>query len=283
MKKVGTLIVLALFFLTITSCSGHDELDITVDNVEISGNNSDLISVVPGTYSIVKTERGLAIKVKFKLEKTIYNADSVDTYAISGGGIEFDNFSDGLTLVCTDTNGMSIGTKFDLGEESLDIDANASFKKFLTSSAGTEKEFIFSSSTSDTKDVMTKTKGFKIEGMSVSVQSGDYPISSSTDDSNVSDTTSSSTSDEASVSSDDSSIGDVDAALDEYEQYVNKYIRMMKKASKGDPTAIAEYAEMLQSAQNFQEKLDNAKEDFTSAQMARLVKIEAKLMKAAQP
>lgn len=93
-------------------------------------------------------------------------------------------------------------------------------------------------------------------------------------------TTENSASSDESVSSSESSVGDVDAALDEYEEYVNKYAVLLKKASKGDASAVTEYAEMLQSAQGLQEKLDKAKGDFTPEQMNRLVKIETKLLKS---
>lgn len=285
MKKSYLLSLFVLVLVTMSSCSkkDKDKVDLKVDDVEISGENSDLISVVPGTYSIVKTTSGLSIKVKFKLEQTIENADSIETYEENGGGLNLDN----LKLVCTDENGMSIDeAEFDLGEGVLDVDTKKSFEKFLTSSVGTEKEFVFSLSASKDSDpyknVMSKAKGFKITGMDATVEPGYSSVSS--DDSSAEDpsTDDETTSDESTESSTDGeAISNVDAALDEYERYVNKYIKLVKKASNGDPTAVAEYADMLQSAQSLQEKLDNAKGDFTSAQMSRLARIENKLINAA--
>src|SRR5574344_2289959 len=106
MKKISFLCVLAITLALITSCSGTpDKVDLKVDKVEISGQNSDLISVVPGTYSIVKTTDGLSIRIKLKLERPICNADSLELYTKNNGGLEL---SLGPKLVCTDANGMSI-------------------------------------------------------------------------------------------------------------------------------------------------------------------------------
>ena len=75
---------------------------------------------------------------------------------------------------------------------------------------------------------------------------------------------------------------DVDAMLASYEKYVDKYIATMKKVKAGDPTAMLEYAKLLKQAQDLQKKLDKMKDDMSDAQMARLLKINKKLAKAAQ-
>ncbi len=79
-----------------------------------------------------------------------------------------------------------------------------------------------------------------------------------------------------------SSSEDFDAVLDSYEKYVDKYISLLKKASKGDLTAVAEYPSLLQQAEEFGDKLESAKGDLTASQMARFNKIQAKMLKAAQ-
>lgn len=79
-----------------------------------------------------------------------------------------------------------------------------------------------------------------------------------------------------------SSSEDFDAALDSYEKYVDKYIALLKKASKGDMTAMAEYPSLMQQAQECGDKLSSAKGDLTASQMARYTKIQMKMLKAAQ-
>lgn len=79
---------------------------------------------------------------------------------------------------------------------------------------------------------------------------------------------------------DNSNSTDWDSVLDEYESFVDKYIKLYKKAQTGDMSAVTEYAECLEKAESLQSKLDNAKSDLTAAQAARLTKIAAKMQKA---
>ena len=75
---------------------------------------------------------------------------------------------------------------------------------------------------------------------------------------------------------------DCDSMLDSYEQYVNKYIALLKKAAEGDMTALAEYPALMEKAQEFSEKMENAQGDMSASQWARYMKITTKMTKAAQ-
>ena len=75
---------------------------------------------------------------------------------------------------------------------------------------------------------------------------------------------------------------DWDSMLDSYEQYVNKYIALLKKASNGDMTAMAEYAGLMQKAQELSDKISGAQGDMSASQWARYVKITTKMTTAAQ-
>ena len=79
-----------------------------------------------------------------------------------------------------------------------------------------------------------------------------------------------------------SSSQDWDALLDSYEEYVNKYIEFMKKAQAGDMSALSEYPAMMQKAQDYANKLENAKGEISAAQLARFQKIQAKMLEAVQ-
>lgn len=70
---------------------------------------------------------------------------------------------------------------------------------------------------------------------------------------------------------------DWDALLDEYEDYMNQTVKMAKKAQSGDMSAMTEYASLLEKAQRLQKKFENAGNDMTPAQVARLNKIATKL------
>lgn len=78
----------------------------------------------------------------------------------------------------------------------------------------------------------------------------------------------------------ESSGEDWDTILDKYEQYCNKVVAIAKKVKAGDVSAMTEYASALESAEELQKKLDNAKNDMTAAQAARLSKIAAKMSSA---
>jgi len=73
-----------------------------------------------------------------------------------------------------------------------------------------------------------------------------------------------------------------DELLDSYENYVDKYISYMKKAAKGDMTALAEYPSLMEKAQDYSDKLQRAQGEMSTSQWARYNKISMKMMKAAQ-
>lgn len=75
---------------------------------------------------------------------------------------------------------------------------------------------------------------------------------------------------------------DWDELLSSYEKYVDKYISYVKKAAKGDMTALAEYPSLMEKAQEFSDKLQRAQGDMSASQWARYNKITTKMMKAAQ-
>ena len=85
-----------------------------------------------------------------------------------------------------------------------------------------------------------------------------------------------------SISSSSTGSEDWDSMLDSYEQYVNKYIALMKKASNGDMSALAEYPALMEKAQEFSEKMKNAQGDMSASQWARYMKITTKMTTAAQ-
>ena len=96
---------------------------------------------------------------------------------------------------------------------------------------------------------------------------------------------------EDNLDSDDDSDGDEmsstssedwDELLESYEEYVDKYISYLKKASKGDMDALSEYPALLEKAQEFNEKMQNAQGVMSSSQWSRYIKITNKMTKAAQ-
>ena len=68
-----------------------------------------------------------------------------------------------------------------------------------------------------------------------------------------------------------------DEVLDEYEDFCNKTVQLAKKAQSGDMSVMTEYASLAEQAQELNEKLENAKDELSAAQVARLNKIASKM------
>lgn len=71
-----------------------------------------------------------------------------------------------------------------------------------------------------------------------------------------------------------------DSVLNDYEIMVDKYIALLKKANAGDMDALTEYVSYMEKAQDLANKLDEADDDMTSAQMKRYMKISEKMASA---
>lgn len=111
--------------------------------------------------------------------------------------------------------------------------------------------------------------------------SGDLEESSSSESSSSSYSSTSDDEDDEEVVAKKSGNTNWDKVLADYEAYTDKYIKLLKKANAGDMSAMTEYVEMLEKAQEFQESLENADDDLTSAQMQKFTKIQMKLANAA--
>jgi len=75
---------------------------------------------------------------------------------------------------------------------------------------------------------------------------------------------------------------DWDSVLDSYERYVDKYIALMKKAKAGDASAMTEYPSLMEEAQEYGDKLQNASGSLSPSQIARYQRINNKMLRAAQ-
>lgn len=102
--------------------------------------------------------------------------------------------------------------------------------------------------------------------------------SSYSDESSESDDSSS---DSGSASASSSASEEMDALIDSYDEYVDSYIKLMKKAQAGDMTAMTEYPALLENAQDLQNKLNKSQGDMSAAQAARFSRIITKMASAA--
>lgn len=85
-----------------------------------------------------------------------------------------------------------------------------------------------------------------------------------------------------SYSSDSSGSSDWDSMLDTYEEYVDKYISCVNKAANGDMTAMAEYASLMDKAQELSNKMQGAQGSMSTSQWNRYMAITNKMSQAAQ-
>lgn len=249
---------------TLTSCGAKEgEKDIDASSVEVVSDSADWVSVVDGKYKLVGSTEGktqsLSMNVKLVLTKEL----KLENATVS-------NFSD-WKLTLKDKNDT------DICELSLDDKSLAKIKKLVSSGKVDEEiEVTFKSggfgiSKDDYKKALSDAESFSINGANYSIEqdySSSYSSSESDDEEEA--TEADEESDGETASSGDT---DWDEVLDSYDSYVTKYVALMKKASKGDASAMSEYPALLEEAQQLDKKLSSAKGDLSAAQWARYTKI----------
>ena len=73
---------------------------------------------------------------------------------------------------------------------------------------------------------------------------------------------------------------DWDALLDSYDSYVTQFVSYAKKAANGDVKALSEYPALLEKAQEFSGKMNNAQSQMSASQWTRYVEITNKMTQA---
>lgn len=157
-----------------------------------------------------------------------------------------------------------------LGENKMPLETNLEiygydpFEKMLSLKSG-ETIWLEFSLGYDTKLAKDPSKAKKVK-LSSSVTENDMSSSSSS---------------EEDYSSSDGGSENWDEVLTSYENYIDQYIKLMKKAKNGDASAMTEYAEMMEKATDLSEKMENAGDELSTEQMAKFVKLQSKLANAA--
>ena len=88
--------------------------------------------------------------------------------------------------------------------------------------------------------------------------------------------------DYGSFSSSGSGSESIEELLDAYDRFVTKYISYAKKVAAGDATALAEYASLMEEAQEYSDKLKNCQGVMSNAQLKRYSQITLRMTKAMQ-
>jgi len=243
---------LKIFLMTfvavvVASCGGSDSsiVEVSVDNTSIGGRLSQYFSLEDKTY---KYEKGIVDHVTVELKCIEPLPENLKAY---------------------------------IGVDVLDADGTVI-------SAGKPDAWSFSD-----YDVLRQASAGQIVTIQVdnhqNVPEGETPakirLSSVVEEDVKTETSDSSVAENGGDDSDDgevSSSEDWDALLDSYDSYVTKYISFLKKAANGDVTAMTEYPALLEKAQEFSSKMQNAQGDMTASQWARYNEITMKMANAAQ-
>ena len=278
----GFIVMCLVSLLSFTSCNnakdGKVKLDVT--NAEVEGDNNDIVSIEDGNCTLVGTVKGdmgqeLYIQVKVRLKNPVKKSAEEISFVTGNVNLEI-----------IDENDMSM--------IKLPLKENEEFKKFITEGKEDDtKEFKFSYVMND-KDqyaqIMKEAKSVKLVDLSLynyentdmiadeGSASYDEDIDNSSDIDNSDDNDE--TSDDDSSFDETSEDNNLDELLDKYEEYYDTYISLMKKAKNGDMSAVVEYGKYLKKSQELSKKIEQAKGDLTTSQLARFQKIQMKLMKA---
>jgi hypothetical protein len=278
LKNFGIALVAVMFLV---SCSAPSEKSVTADDVEISGNANKYLKVVDGDYMFTNDGDDASISVKFELKSK------------PEGKICKDYMYGGLRINATGANGRifdtgTYGFKADGDELTKLIDlinngevGDAKTFSFTWNYYGVSKdkgEPIFKEATSfeviDDRSIILCSEKKEKEKEKVEEEKKSSSSSSSSNysdnEDNKKERYSSSTGTE-----------NWDKVLDSYENYIDQYIKLLKKAENEDMDAMSEYAEMMEKATDLTEKLENADDELTTSQMSRFVKLQTKLATAA--
>ena len=272
-KKIKTSIYgLATLGLLLSSCSKKvDELSLKASSNLVGGDLEGYMEIISDDIHLTpssKYGKGLETKVKFKILKP---------YVEMGGNKGIDYI--GLDLL--DDGGMPTSELVQLKCDGYNTyDEVNNLKALLKKGAG---EFIASFYMDTPSGLIGKdfkkilaAKEEKLKKFSITSLLTDEGVSSSSskdsDDNSSSDKTISSGGSE-----------DWDKVLDSYEDYVDQYIKFLKKAAEGDASAIAEYPGLMQKSKEMSDQLAEAQgnNSLSSKQVGRMAKIQTKMMQAA--
>ena len=210
-KSLFSLFALTLGLL-LAACSskqkentGPQSADLTVEAMEVYGDSPGILSVVPGTYKLNVDDK-VSIKIKLKLEQTVTEAFD---------GIE------GPNLRLKTADGVeATDAYFGLANGEGD-----KLKSFLKKDPGAEEEFVFEllfdHQKGDVTEAIGKIKTFTLDGFSLIHEEGGSDAESEDASSSADDDTSGET----------MSSAEVDQMLDNYEELVDSYTSLVKKAS----------------------------------------------------
>lgn len=269
MKKIKLILTFLTFTVFLVSSCGNDNksessnsISVKPKSIELKGDLSDYFEVIDKEYNIPITDNLLdqliTVEIKRKDKDFAFNVDKLNPFGTNGG----EEYHVGFGLELLGDNGplqVNNATEGGMGGpySSDDVLALLKLKKGETG-------FI--------RWTVDKTEGIKSFQITSALKK---------EDANASFSESASTDEDAFASTGDENW---DVMLDDYEEYVDEYLKFYKKAMKGDANALSEYPALMEKATNLQNSMTEAQNDnkLSVEQYERMMKIQMKMLKAAQ-
>ena len=249
------LMAAVIIAISLTACGvgGKKEEDkkkfsakVKPESTAISGDLSDYLQVVDNEYEVT--------------HEIMYNF-SIKIKAIKAIGKNFKNKDVHITASLLSDNGMPVSDM----REFTDYASKDKIMSLLNKGSG-EEIIQFTAMPSGSQEIdASKLKKFSLS----SVMKEREAESSSSNDGG------------SSVSGLGSE--DYDKVLDNYEDYVDQYIKFLKKANNGDMSAMSEYPGLMEKAKELGDGLEKGKgnNSLSAKQIGRMAKIQTKMMQAA--
>ncbi len=263
--------------LIITSCGEKkgEEIVLTPETTHIKGDLGDYFEVVDKEYTITNGWGDLvSIEVKRTDVDYTFDLKGVEPYGTYGQGV---TANAGLGIEILDENGNVIEKTAATASGLSGMYSSDDMKEALKLKAG-ETGTVRWSFNFDSDEKPAK---FRLTSAYETVDSSDWDSSSSNSDDDETSSLDEDDETDSHLSSSSSGSEDWDALLKSYEQYVDKYITYVKKASKGDMSALKEYPSLMEKAEEFGNKMEKAQDDMSASQWAKYMKITQKMLSAA--
>lgn len=265
--------------ISLASCGGkknsdeNEKIVLTPETTNIKGDLGDYFKVVDKEYTVTN-DFGDMVTIEVERTDKEYSFDlkGAEPYGTFGRDV---TGHAGFGIEILDEDGNVIEKIAATASGLIGMYSSDDMKEALKLKAGEKGTVRWSFQFDSDK----KPAKFRLTSSYEEEDSSNLDSDSST---SVDDDSSSSDADDSSISSSSSSSEDWDELLESYEEYVDKYISYLKKASKGDMTALSEYPSMMEKAQEFSKKMKNARSDMSAAQWAKYNKITMKMLEAAQ-
>ena len=269
--NVAFIMLVSIFFV---SCGGSKTEEVTVKpkTTSLKGDLKEYYDIVDKDYKIKVDENSymnegmITVEVKRNQKDFDFKTDNINPFGTNGSedyhvgfGIEIFNESAPSVIKNATEGGMN------------GVYSGDDIKGLIQLEKGETGYIRWTVSNKKLKGLKT----FRITSALKKEVHNDnsYTVSSNTSSSN--------TNSDKIASSTSNSNGKMDKALDSYEDYVDEYIKFLKKSSNGDISAMSEYPELMEKATKMQQKIQGMNNDFTTKQLARMMKIQTKMTNAA--